>query len=153
MPSLEILFHLEMYDFVNNNRINSLLGMCTGSLPRLVQVAFSFSTGSAYVLVASFILKLYVEVQTYTEVWHQLLEDCVVCTEENIRLTALQALPPLWANYFRPTSQDGLVWRDRLVERYTKALSTEKEIQSQGFSAALGEYYRCGAVWCSRPPL
>lgn len=72
------------------------------------------------------------------EVWHQLLEGCVVCTEENIRLTALQALAPLWANYFRPTSQDGLIWRDRLVERYTKALNTEKEIQSQGFSAALG---------------
>lgn len=78
--------------------------------------------------------------------WHQLLEDCVVCTEENIRLSALQALAPLWATYFCTTSQDHLIWRDRLVERYTKALNTEKEIQSLGFSAALGKYFRYSAV-------
>lgn len=71
--------------------------------------------------------------------WHQLLESCVVCTEENIRLAALQALGPLWNTYFQPTSEAGLKWRDDLVVRYTAALNTDKEIQSQGFSAALGE--------------
>ncbi|KAG0714956.1 Tubulin-specific chaperone D [Chionoecetes opilio] len=72
------------------------------------------------------------------EVWHKLLEGLVVAAEENIRLASLQALAPLWAAYFQPNSEAGLTWRDDLVERYTKALKTEKEIQSQGFSAALG---------------
>lgn len=72
------------------------------------------------------------------KVWHQLLEECVVVIEENIRLAALQALGPLWTTYFQPVSQASLMWRDDLVVRYTAALNTDKEIQSQGFSAALG---------------
>ena len=71
--------------------------------------------------------------------WHQLLEGCVVVIEENIRLAALQALAPFWTTYFQPTSPARLTWRDDLMVRYTKALNTDKEIQSQGFSAALGE--------------
>ncbi|MPC60483.1 Tubulin-specific chaperone D [Portunus trituberculatus] len=71
------------------------------------------------------------------KVWHQLLEECIVVIEENIRLAALQALVSLWTTYFQPVSQAGFMWRDDLVNRYTASLNTDKEIQRQGFSAAL----------------
>ncbi|KAK8745723.1 hypothetical protein OTU49_000345 [Cherax quadricarinatus] len=70
--------------------------------------------------------------------WHNLLEDCIVYIDENIRTSALEALSPFWATYFEPTSEERQKWRDELVTRYTQALNTTKEIHSLGFAAALG---------------
>ncbi|XP_045621060.2 tubulin-specific chaperone D isoform X2 [Procambarus clarkii] len=76
--------------------------------------------------------------QEVLDQWHNLLEECMIYVDENIRAAALEALPPLWTTYFEPTTEEKLKWRDELIKRYTHALHTDKEIHSLGFAAALG---------------
>ncbi|KAK7066938.1 hypothetical protein SK128_026750 [Halocaridina rubra] len=72
------------------------------------------------------------------EKWHDILEDCIVYIDENIRNSALMALPPYWVTYRSPTSEENVKWRDDLITKYTEGLKTEKEMQSLGYVSALG---------------
>ncbi|XP_068211073.1 tubulin-specific chaperone D isoform X2 [Palaemon carinicauda] len=76
--------------------------------------------------------------QDILEKWYELLEDCVVRVDENLRVSALTALPPFWITYFKPTSEENIKWRNNLINHYTEGLHTEKEMQSLGFVSALG---------------
>lgn len=76
----------------------------------------------------------------FIEVWHDLLEECIVYAEESIRTAALDALGPFWTTYHQPTTEDKVQWRDSLVARYTNVLdTTDKELHCSGYAAALGE--------------
>ncbi|KAG7177956.1 Tubulin-specific chaperone D-like [Homarus americanus] len=76
--------------------------------------------------------------QEVVDQWHNLLENCIVYVDENIRATALEALTPFWTTYFEPTSPEKMKSKDELITKYTQALNTDKEIQSLGFASAIG---------------
>ncbi|XP_064092677.1 tubulin-specific chaperone D-like isoform X2 [Macrobrachium nipponense] len=76
--------------------------------------------------------------QDILDKWYELLEDCIVRVDENLRNTALTALPPFWVTYFKPTTEANIKWRNNLINHYTEGLNTEKEMQSLGYVSALG---------------